>query len=748
YAIIDSVIKNSIVRKRNDMRLSTKLILFFSGIGIVFLTVAMYIGQSTTVDILDRQIRATLETYTFHAVDKIDMMLYEKYVDVKNIARDPIIASRQSTPEQITERLKSYQSNYGSYLSLSFFTPERVRIADTFGKDIGQQYPLRGYWTQLKEGTDVLVDVSFSSTLSDNVIRFVTYVKDRDGASLGVLVLRLSLAVLDDIVKKATGDHDNNVKMAVDLVNSEGILLYSSDNAKGILKETSPEWGFAKPMLLSGKNSGSARHRHSDGADEEILAFNRERGYGDFKGNNWTLIMNIPSKVAFAPVRQLRTRMAIVSVLFAIAGLVTIYIFARRMTRPLETLSHGFSEVGKGNLDINIDVRSKDEMGRMSAAFNTMVTELKDHSEKLLTYGIEMQKSNVELKTKARLLELRELESGLFSRMSELFQACNCVEEASVVITNTVSQLFPRDRGALYIYNSSRNLLEGISVWGNPPPQELVITQNECWGLRRGHVHIMVDEARDIACQHVREKGIPYICTPIMAKGETIGMLHLLLDSLKGKSYEQDWFTEKEQLAMRLAEGCGLAIINLKLQESLRNMSMRDPLTGLFNRRYMKESLELEWQRSMRKYTPIGIIMIDIDHFKQFNDTFGHDGGDKLLCELGMFLTKQIRGGDIACRYGGEEFTIIMPEASAEVTMQRAEQIREAACHMHVMYKQQSLGTITLSMGVAVLPVHGADTSIVLQAADAALYRAKHEGRNRVCMAEEVSGECVFTEVI
>ncbi|MBF0337693.1 MAG: diguanylate cyclase [Nitrospirae bacterium] len=730
------------------MRLSTKLILFFSGIGIVFLTVAMYIGQSTTVDILDSQIRTALENYTFHTVDKLDRVLYEKYVDVKNIARDPIIASRQSTPVQITERLKSYQSTYASYVSMSFFTLDRVRIADTSGKDIGQQYPLKGYWTQLKEGTDVFVDVSFSNSTGNNVIRFVTYVKDREGVSFGVVVLKLTMDVLDDIVKSAKGDQNNDVNMDVDLVNSEGMLLYSSDNAKGILKEISPDWVFAKPLLLSGKSRGSTRHRHSDGAEEEILAFNRERGYGDFKGNNWTLMMSVPSKMAFAPVRQLRVRMAILSVLFAIVGLATIYIFARRMTRPLETLSHGFSEVGKGNLDISIDVRSKDEIGRMSLAFNTMVTELKDHSEKLLTYGIDMQKNNVELKTKARLLELRELESGLFSRMSELFQACNCVEEAGVVITNTVSQLFPRDRGALYIYNSSRNMLESISVWGNPPPQELVITQNECWGLRRGHVHVMVDDARDIACQHVREKGVPYICTPIMAKGETIGMLHLLLDSLKGKSYEQDWLKEKEQLAMRLAEGCGLAIINLKLQESLRNMSMRDPLTGLFNRRYMKESLELEWQRSMRKYTPIGIIMIDIDHFKQFNDTFGHDGGDKLLCELGMFLTKQIRGGDIACRYGGEEFTIIMPESSAEVTMQRAEQIREAACHMHVVYKQQSLGTITLSIGVAVLPVHGSDTNIVLQAADAALYRAKREGRNRVCMAEEVSGESVFTEVI
>ncbi|MBF0317674.1 MAG: diguanylate cyclase [Nitrospirae bacterium] len=730
------------------MKLSTKLILFFSGLGIVFLTVAMYIGQSTTVDILDRQIRTALENYTFHTVDKIDRMLYEKYVDVKNIARDPIIASRHSTAAQITERLRSYQSNYASYASMSFFTLDRVRIADTSAKNIGQQSPLKGYWTQLKEGTDVLVDVSFSDTLNDNVIRFAAYVKDSEGASFGVVVLRLTLDVLHDIVKEVKGLHDRDTKMDVDLVSSEGLLVYSNYNLKGILKETSSDWLFAKPLLSSGKKVGSARHRHSGGTEEEILAFSREHGYADFKGNNWTLIMSVPSKEAFAPVHQLRTKMFMVSFLLALKGLVIIYIFARRIIRPLEVLSHGFHEIGKGNLDVRVDVRSRDEIGQMSEAFNNMVIELKDYNEKLLTYGIDMQKNNVELKTKARLLELRELESGLFSRMSELFQACNNVEEASVVIKNTISQLFPRDRGALYIYNASRNMLEGISLWGNPPPQEAVITQNECWGLRRGHVHVMADEGKDLVCQHVREKGVPYICTPIMAKGETIGMLHLLLDSMTGKSYDQERLKEKEQLALRLAEGCGLAITNLKLQESLRNLSMRDPLTGLFNRRYMKESLELEWQRSLRKYSHIGIIMIDIDHFKRFNDTFGHDGGDKLLCELGMFLAKQIRGGDIACRYGGEEFTIIMPESSIEATTQRAEQIREAASHMHVMYKQQSLGTITLSLGVAVLPIHGGDTNTVLQAADAALYRAKHEGRNRVCVAEEGDSQGVLTEQI
>ncbi|MBF0343142.1 MAG: diguanylate cyclase [Nitrospirae bacterium] len=730
------------------MKLSTKLILFFSGIGLVFLATALYIGHVSTVNILEKQIRKELENYTFHTMDKIDRMFYEKYLDIKTIARDPVIASRSSTAGQITERIKTYQTADPSYASISFYTLDRVRLADTAGKKIGQQHPFTSYWMQLKDDTDVILDISASNSLSEYVIHFVTYVKDKDNASFGIIVSRIALNVLYDMLKELSAVQNTEIKTEIDLVDEKGLVLYSNYNTKGILTETSPDWSFVRPLLDSSKRIGSKRHRHSDVAEEEILAFSRENGYRDYKGNNWTLVISVPVKKAFAPVIQLRDRMVMLSIVFGVVGLTFIFIFARRMTKPLEILSHAFTEIGKGNLDVRVNIQSKDEIGQMSELFNKMVVDLKDYNEKLLTYGIDMQKNNAELKSKARLLEMRDLESRLFGRMSELFQACNDVEEASVVITNTVSQLFSNDRGGLYIYNSSRNLLESISVWGSPPPQELVITQNQCWGLRRGHAHVMSDAIKDLSCQHVRESGVPYICTPIMAKGESIGMLHLLLDSLIGMTEDQHWIKEKEELALRVAESCGLAIINLKLQESLRNMSMRDPLTGLFNRRYMKETLELEWQRSLRKFTPIGIIMIDIDHFKQFNDTFGHDGGDKLLCELGMFLVKQIRGGDIACRYGGEEFTIIMPEASVEVTTQRALQIVDAVKHMHVMYKQQSLGIITLSIGVAVLPVHGTDTETVLQSADNALYRAKREGRDRVCVAEDAGGQSIYEEVL
>jgi diguanylate cyclase (GGDEF)-like protein len=185
-------------------------------------------------------------------------------------------------------------------------------------------------------------------------------------------------------------------------------------------------------------------------------------------------------------------------------------------------------------------------------------------------------------------------------------------------------------------------------------------------------------------------------------------------------------------MATVMAEQVGLALGNLKLRETLRNQSIRDPLTGLFNRRYMEESLEREVSRASRNKTSVAIIMVDIDHFKRFNDTFGHQAGDVLLRGLGDFLNRSTRGQDIACRYGGEEFALVLSDSSLNGALLRAERMRQEIKLLNVQYAGQLLGAISISMGLAIFPDHGTTISEVLQAADQALYRAKREGRDRV----------------
>jgi diguanylate cyclase (GGDEF)-like protein len=216
----------------------------------------------------------------------------------------------------------------------------------------------------------------------------------------------------------------------------------------------------------------------------------------------------------------------------------------------------------------------------------------------------------------------------------------------------------------------------------------------------------------------------------MMAHGETIGLLYV-----EGADAGA-WSESERRLARTLGEQAALALANLTLRETLRLQSVRDPLTGLHNRRYLEESLEREIQRAARRSTPVGVMMIDLDHFKRLNDTFGHDAGDAMLCAFADLFRGRFRGEDIVCRYGGEEFTVLLPETTLERALERAEELRAAAAEARPSGPVQPLDPVTLSIGVASYPQHGDTGAALLSAADAALYRAKTAGRDRVVAAE------------
>ena len=346
----------------------------------------------------------------------------------------------------------------------------------------------------------------------------------------------------------------------------------------------------------------------------------------------------------------------------------------------------------------------------------------------------------LELRVRERTVELeqRNHEISLLGEMSDFLQACNTAEEAYGVITRTGEHLFPDTMGALFIYSASRNDLEALASWGGlaSNPNESVFTPEECWALRRGRAHRIENPRTGLSCRHLPSPlASKYLCVPMVAQGDVLGVVHLRRNSLAAESADSAG-PLNERLAVTLAEHVALALTNLKLRETLRNQSIRDPLTGLFNRRYMEETLEREMRRAERSQAPLGVVMLDLDHFKQFNDTYGHDAGDLVLRELGALLKTQIRGGDIACRYGGEEFTLILPETPLDTIRQRFEALRLGINQLNVRHRGQSLGTITVSAGIAMFPEHGASGEDLLRAADRALYRAKAAGRDRMVTAE------------
>ncbi|MEA5619633.1 PAS domain S-box protein [Cronbergia sp. UHCC 0137] len=342
-----------------------------------------------------------------------------------------------------------------------------------------------------------------------------------------------------------------------------------------------------------------------------------------------------------------------------------------------------------------------------------------------------LQILNKQLEERITDLDQRHEEMLILSEISDFLQACLTVQEACQILSNLVQPLFPDCSGGLFITSSSRNRVERLSSWGESLSSIVDFYPNECWSLRRGKIHICNAQKFGLRCQHIPKdvKITNTICIPMIAQGETLGMFHIMSNNPKALS------ETKEQIARALAEQVGLALANLNLRETLQHQSIRDPLTGLFNRRYLEEFLNQEIARSQRKQQPIGVIMLDVDHFKRFNDTYGHDAGDYVLQSVGGVLKENIRSSDIACRYGGEEMNLILPESSIEETAMRAEEIRQAIAQLSVSHNRKTLGSVTVSLGVAGFPQHGASSTALIQTADAALYRAKATGRNRVVVA-------------
>lgn len=329
----------------------------------------------------------------------------------------------------------------------------------------------------------------------------------------------------------------------------------------------------------------------------------------------------------------------------------------------------------------------------------------------------------------------------LLNEMGDLLQSCTTVAEAYTIIGQLGGKLLPEETGILYIINNSKNNMEPTVSWNLPSTEQDTFTLEDCWALRRGRIHQFHRNGGglELLCPHLKDRApTSSMCIPMAAQGEAVGVFHIrtnLASSSQSEGGSPSITEAKQQIARAMADSTALALTNLKLRIFLREQSIRDPLTGLFNRRYLEETLEREFNRAIRLRRHVGVIMLDLDHFKKFNDTYGHETGDILLRKLGPFLIQHLRGGDIACRYGGEEFALILPEVPLESVQARAEKLLEGIKRIKVDHLGENSPAITLSMGIAMFPDNGSTSQQVLNAADSALYQAKNKGRDCIVVA-------------
>jgi diguanylate cyclase (GGDEF)-like protein/PAS domain S-box-containing protein len=325
-------------------------------------------------------------------------------------------------------------------------------------------------------------------------------------------------------------------------------------------------------------------------------------------------------------------------------------------------------------------------------------------------------------------LQRRDKEMQLLNRMHDLLQSCTTQAEAYQVIALMASELFAGQNGCLAILHASGQYLDTVARWGDEVTVEPIFVVEDCWALRRGQLHEVIDPQAGLLCRHfIHPPQTGYECVPLTVQGEILGVLCLIHAAIRPGVRQ----VNQQQLAVTVSEAIKLSLSNLKLREELREQATHDALTGLFNRRYLEESLSRELHRAQRRKAPLCVVMLDLDHFKRFNDTFGHGAGDALLREFGWVLREHLRKSDISCRYGGEEFVLILPDSSLADTRQRVEQIRALVKELQIRHGEQLLDTMTVSAGIAGAWEHGSTASELLRAADEALYAAKQAGRDR-----------------
>ncbi len=392
------------------------------------------------------------------------------------------------------------------------------------------------------------------------------------------------------------------------------------------------------------------------------------------------------------------------------------FVLRRRVAMPLMRMTGIVSRLAKQDYTVELPVdRRGDEIGEMNEAIDVFRTNL-----------IERERLDSERRADQRTKDL-------ILQMMHRVQACQNQAELTDVIVRFAPQIFPGLAGGLYILNEGNTSLMRAGAWLEPKHSAAVFPATACWSLRRGRAHQSSANGSDVPCQHLDPPDVTALCVPLTAQGDMIGLL-----SLEERDEDALGPMGARLYLELIAENVGLAIANLQLREKLTTLAVRDPLTGLFNRRFLEETL----QRHTRDHAGESLVclMIDIDHFKRFNDQFGHDAGDLVMQFVGQTLREVCVPDGYAFRFGGEEFTALLPFPGEQEGIELANALRDKISSVALSHAGRILGTVTISVGVAASPADGSVETLVTRA-DAALLQAKAEGRDRAVAASMVHRE-------
>lgn len=461
------------------------------------------------------------------------------------------------------------------------------------------------------------------------------------------------------------------------------------------------------------------------------------------KGFNWYIVASVYTDELNASSYMLRNKILIIGGVVVLMSIFIVALLVGRLLMPIRSLSITAGRVEDGDLLARCDERGKDEIGILGRAFNRMVERLRENIEeldhKVMERTRKLNLANEDLTLMVDRLERHNEEITYLNILAEQLQACNELSDTPPVVADAMVRLFPECGGMLAIADSKGETLDPVISWGGYEQGKDNFAVSQCLAFKDNKIHLSERPGMQPLCEHIRpaEEHLS-LCLPLLSQSQVLGMIYLqCAGEIKRLSADEKsrHLNHLHRLALTVTDQLSMSMANLRLMTRLQNLSVRDGLTGLFNRRYMEETMNREFQLAKRHESKVGVIMLDVDFFKKFNDTYGHEAGDLVLVELSRLMRDNVRKEDIVCRYGGEEFVIIMPSAPLELVAQRAELIRKMVDEeLRLEYNEHKFH-VTISMGAACYPDHGEPPDRVLKAADNALYQAKENGRNQVARA-------------
>ena len=413
------------------------------------------------------------------------------------------------------------------------------------------------------------------------------------------------------------------------------------------------------------------------------------------------------------------------SLLLGVAGGgLGMHLFALGITRRVRELSENAESLARGRV-APYATTSNDEIGNLSAALDRA-------GQLLITRGAELHQANDAISLKFDELTRRHHQIVLLNQLAAGLQHCQTPPETFDVLVEKVRALCPDAPGSLYLFDTDKGNYYRVSSWGDPA-SEAVFSPRACFVPERGQYYLYglppTQGNTPAYCAHIGAPPAMSLCYSLVVQDKPLGILHLqgdapLTDDVRG-------------ILGAMADRFALALVNLRLRDTLLQQAIRDALTGLYNRRYLEETLERELQRAKRSGLPLSVLIADIDYFKQFNDVHGHKAGDEVLKVFGRLLAATFRAQDIPCRYGGEEFIVVLPETDLPTSRRRAETLVEQVRSLEVPLANVSEG-LSISVGIAVYPEHGHSAQDLINCADEAMYKAKHRGRDQAVTAQSV----------